>query len=71
MELNHQIRFCRPFPFLFGFRAISYDIGNRTVFKQASQGSDQFNSSVLTAILLVESFLEGSDEKGSWRIANL
>jgi hypothetical protein len=21
MELNHQIRFCRPFPFLFGFRA--------------------------------------------------
>ncbi len=22
MELNHQIRFCRPFPFLFGFRAI-------------------------------------------------
>ncbi len=22
MELNHQIRLCRPFPFLFGFRAI-------------------------------------------------
>ena len=22
MELNHQIRFCRPFPFLFGFRAL-------------------------------------------------
>ncbi len=21
MELNHQIRLCRPFPFLFGFRA--------------------------------------------------
>ncbi len=26
MELNHQIRLCRPFPFLFGFRAISYNI---------------------------------------------
>jgi hypothetical protein len=24
MELNHQIRLCRPFPFLFGFRAIFY-----------------------------------------------
>ncbi len=23
MELNHQIRFCRPFPFRFGFRALS------------------------------------------------
>ena len=23
MELNHQIRLCRPFPFLFGFRALS------------------------------------------------
>ena len=23
MELNHQIRLCRPFPFLFGFRAMS------------------------------------------------
>jgi hypothetical protein len=22
MELNHQIRLCKPFPFLFGFRAI-------------------------------------------------
>ncbi len=22
MELNHQIRLCRPFPFRFGFRAI-------------------------------------------------
>jgi hypothetical protein len=22
MELNHQIRFCRPFPFRFGFRAL-------------------------------------------------
>lgn len=22
MELNHQIRFCRPFPFRFGFRAV-------------------------------------------------
>ena len=22
MELNHQIRLCRPFPFLFGFRAL-------------------------------------------------
>jgi hypothetical protein len=22
MELNHQIRLCRPFPFPFGFRAI-------------------------------------------------
>jgi hypothetical protein len=23
MELNHQVRFCRPFAFRFGFRAIS------------------------------------------------
>jgi hypothetical protein len=23
MELNHQIRLCRPFPFRFGFRALS------------------------------------------------
>jgi hypothetical protein len=30
MELNHQIRLCRPFPFRFGFRAISHNIGNRT-----------------------------------------
>jgi hypothetical protein len=22
MELNHQIRLCRPFPFRFGFRAV-------------------------------------------------
>jgi hypothetical protein len=22
MELNHQIRLCRPFPFRFGFRAL-------------------------------------------------
>jgi hypothetical protein len=26
MELNHQIRLCRPFPFLFGFRAMSKKI---------------------------------------------
>ena len=26
MELNHQIRFCRPFPFRFGFRAIFHNI---------------------------------------------
>jgi hypothetical protein len=25
MGLNHQIRLCRPFPFLFGFRAISHN----------------------------------------------
>jgi hypothetical protein len=28
MELNHQIRLCRPFPFLFGFRAILKTSGN-------------------------------------------
>jgi hypothetical protein len=26
MELNHQIRLCRPFPFLFGFRANRNDM---------------------------------------------
>ena len=28
MELNHQIRLCRPFPFLFGFRAIGFTSPN-------------------------------------------
>jgi hypothetical protein len=26
MELNHQIRLCRPFPFRFGFRAIFHNV---------------------------------------------
>ena len=29
MELNHQIRLCRPFPFLFGFRAIFDNLSNK------------------------------------------
>jgi hypothetical protein len=24
MEFNHQVRFCRPFPFHFGYRAVSH-----------------------------------------------
>jgi hypothetical protein len=39
MELNHQIRFCRPFPFRFGFRALkkflpSEEEGNRSIGKK-------------------------------------
>ncbi len=39
MELNHQIRFCRPFPFRFGFRALlkllpSEEEGNRNIGKK-------------------------------------
>jgi hypothetical protein len=39
MELNHQIRFCRPFPFLFGFRALMNFLpyeqeGNRFIGKK-------------------------------------
>jgi hypothetical protein len=35
MELNHQTRLCRPFPFLFGFRAILKTIGNITATVRA------------------------------------
>jgi hypothetical protein len=35
MELNHQVRRCRPFPFLFGFRAISHNVGIVTTAKQS------------------------------------
>jgi hypothetical protein len=34
MELNHQIRLCRPSPFLFGFRALSHDISNSDCYSQ-------------------------------------
>jgi hypothetical protein len=37
MELNHQIRLCRPFPFRFGFRALSHNVGIATTAKQALQ----------------------------------
>jgi hypothetical protein len=46
MELNHQIRLCRPFPFRFGFRAISHNVGIVTTAKQALQ-------KIRAAILLV------------------
>ncbi len=42
MELNHQIRLCRPFPFLFGFRAIlrtevpTVWVGSRVRFTECS-----------------------------------
>jgi hypothetical protein len=35
MELNHQIRLCRPFPFRFGFRALSHNVGIVTPMKQS------------------------------------
>ena len=47
MELNHQIRLCRPFPFLFGFRANSH---NADMVRKMNQGvttgpgSHQFTS---------------------------
>jgi arginine repressor len=37
MELNHQIRFCRPFPFLFGFRAVSNNVTTVSRFIRALQ----------------------------------
>jgi hypothetical protein len=37
MELNHQIRLCRPFPFRFGFRALSHNVGIVATAKQALQ----------------------------------
>jgi hypothetical protein len=37
MELNHQIRLCRPFPFRFGFRALSHNVGIVTAMKQSLQ----------------------------------
>ena len=42
MELNHQIRLCRPFPFLFGFRALlrteapTVWFGSRVLFTECS-----------------------------------
>jgi hypothetical protein len=39
MELNHQIRLCRPFPFLFGFRAIFFTQREVTVKNKAFRGS--------------------------------
>jgi hypothetical protein len=43
MELNHQIRLCRPFPFLFGFRAIliepevpTFRFGSQVHFNECS-----------------------------------
>jgi hypothetical protein len=35
MELNHQIRLCRPFPILFGFRAIFFTQRGVTVKNKA------------------------------------
>jgi hypothetical protein len=40
MELNHQIRLCRPFPFRFGFRAVSHNTGIVTVMVKALQNYD-------------------------------
>jgi hypothetical protein len=39
MELNHQIRLCRPFPFLFGFRAIFFHTTRGDRKEQSVQGS--------------------------------
>ena len=56
MELNHQIRLCRPFPFLFGFRANSH---NADMVRKMNQGvttgpgSHQFSRVVPGAILVV------------------
>jgi hypothetical protein len=33
MELNHLVRLCRPFPFHFGFRAISHTMSASGVNK--------------------------------------
>ena len=46
MELNHHIRLCRPFPFRFGFRALSHNVGIVTTAKQTLQ-------QILGGILLV------------------
>jgi hypothetical protein len=40
MELNHQTRLCRPFPFLFGFRA------NRNVMVKCKLQSLRSTSSI-------------------------
>jgi hypothetical protein len=56
MELNHQIRLCRPSPFLFGFRAISHNADLVTKMNQgvtAGPGSHQFSRVVPGAILVV------------------
>ena len=37
MELNHHIRLCRPFPFRFGFRALSDNAGIVTAGKRSLQ----------------------------------
>jgi hypothetical protein len=44
MELNHQIRLCRPFPFRFGFRAVSHNIGIMTVKIKALQVGQSLTS---------------------------
>jgi hypothetical protein len=46
MELNHQIKLCRPFPFRFGFRALSHNVGIVMTAKQALQ-------EIRAAILLI------------------
>ena len=37
MELNHQIRLCRPFPFRFGFRAVFHNVDIVSLTSRALQ----------------------------------
>jgi hypothetical protein len=46
MELNHQIRLCRPFPFRFGFRAISHNMGDCEVVNKLLQKSRSIGRAV-------------------------
>jgi hypothetical protein len=73
MELNHQIRLCRPFPFRFGFRAISHNIAIGPVNETNAQESYQFNAKPAShdPSRLIQSLPPKELIKGSGRIAAL
>jgi hypothetical protein len=78
MELNHQIRLCRPFPFRFGFRAISDNIGIVTAIIKAyrlghrsEQSACESNCGAVILLVTLQSSPppERIDDKSTWRLA--
>jgi hypothetical protein len=66
MELNHQIRLCRPVPLLFGFRAIFFHTTRGDHKEQSVQGSLSIRKlDLLThqAAILTSHFIESLPRK--------